>query len=90
MRLRVEVLGPGTGREGVAVPLLLVAVPPADEERRVGSPAVKKRKKGITPIGWDETESRAFRDGCRRRAQTIPSLRRVASKNACRDRRLWD
>lgn len=51
---------------------------------------MKKRKKGITPIGWDETESRAFRDGCRRRAQTIPSLRRVASKKACRDRNLWD
>lgn len=89
MRLRIEVLGPGTRREGVAVPLLLVAVPPTHRGRRVGSPAVKK-KKGITPIGWDETESRAFRDGCRRRAKTIPSLRRVAAKNACRDRRLWD
>lgn len=49
-----------------------------------------KKKRRIIPVGWDEIESRAFRDGCRRRAQTIPSLRRVASKKACRDRNLWD
>lgn len=51
---------------------------------------MKKRKKGITPTRWDETEFQGFRDGCRRRASTIPSLRRVVAKNACRDRRLWD
>lgn len=50
---------------------------------------MKKKPRKVVPVRWDEIESRAFRDGCRRRAVTIPSLRRVEAKNACRDRRLW-
>lgn len=50
----------------------------------------QKKKKGQTKWKWDACEAQAFRDGCRRKAQTFADRRKQESKMACRGKVAFD
>jgi len=47
------------------------------------------KSKSTNPVKWSAEDKRAFADGNRLRAQTVPNKRRKASREACRKGR-WD